>query len=75
MPNASSLKLNSSPMSVSVSLTTPLSSTSGISRLSMNVSATAPITTPQMLPSPPRIIIASMKIENPNWNWFALTLL
>ena len=35
---------------------------------------TAPSTTPQMLPSPPRMTIARMKIEKPNWNWSALTV-
>ena len=39
----------------------------------MNDSATAPITTPQMLPRPPRMIMARMKIEKPNWNWLAFT--
>ncbi len=52
----------------------PWSSTSGIRRLFTNASATAPSTTPQMLPRPPRITIARMKIEKPNWNEFALTL-
>ena len=27
-----------------------------------------------MLPSPPRMTIASTKIENENWNWSALTV-
>jgi len=36
-----------------------------------NDSSTAPMTTPQMLPSPPRITIESTKIETPNWNWLA----
>ncbi len=40
----------------------------------MNDSATAPRTTPQIEPSPPRMTIARMKIENENWNWSALTV-
>ncbi len=35
----------------------------------------APNTTPQMLPMPPRMTIASTKIENENANWSALTVL
>ena len=70
MPNESWVRSKSSPIVCG----TPLS-TSGISRLLMNDSAIAPITTPQMLPRPPRITIASTKIENANWNWSALTVL
>ena len=62
------LKLKSSPRSFSRSPTKPWSSTSGIRRWFTNDSATAPITTPQMLPRPPRMTIARMKIEKPNWN-------
>ena len=40
----------------------------------MNDSAIAPTTTPQIEPRPPRITIASTKIENENWNWSALTV-
>ena len=50
IPKATSLKVKLSPRSFLRSLTTPWSSTSGIRRLFTNVSATAPITTPQMLP-------------------------
>src|SRR3982751_3475434 len=42
---------------------------------SMKVSASAPITTPQTLPSPPRMIIDKTRIENENWNWFELIAL
>ena len=69
------MKLKSSPRPSLRSFTTPWSSTSGISRVFMKASATAPSTTPQMLPRPPRMTIARMKIEKPNWNWLALTLL
>ena len=41
----------------------------------MNDSASAPSTTPQIEPRPPRMIMARMKIENENWNWSALTVL
>ena len=41
----------------------------------MNDSAMRPTTTPQIDPRPPRMIIASTKIENENWNWSALTVL
>ena len=37
-------------------------------------STIAPTTTPQMLPRPPRMTIASTKIENENSNWSALTV-
>ena len=47
--------------------------TSGMSRVLMNDSASAPTTTPQIDPRPPRMIIASTKIENENSNWSALT--
>ncbi len=36
---------------------------------------TAPSTTPQIEPRPPRMTIARTKIENENWNWSALTVL
>jgi hypothetical protein len=41
----------------------------------MNESRIAPRTTPQIDPSPPRMIIASTKIENENSNWSAFTVL
>ena len=37
-------------------------------------SVIAPSTTPQMLPRPPRMIMASTRIEKENWNWSALTV-
>ncbi len=40
----------------------------------MKVSTIAPSTTPSIDPSPPRITIARMKIENENWNWSAFTV-
>ena len=40
----------------------------------MNDSTIAPSTTPQIDPSPPRMTIASTKIENANWNWSAFTV-
>ena len=49
-------------------------STSGIRYVFANDRMTAPSTTPQMLPSPPRMTIASTKIENANWNWSELTM-
>src|SRR5215211_1347217 len=49
-------------------------STSGMRFVLMNDSAMAPNTTPQMLPRPPRMTIASTKIENANSNWSALTV-
>jgi hypothetical protein len=48
--------------------------TSGIRFVLINDSARAPTTTPQMLPRPPRMTIASTKIENENSNWSALTV-
>ncbi len=41
----------------------------------MTDSTIAPTTTPQIEPRPPRITMASTKIENENWNWSALTVL
>ena len=41
----------------------------------MNDSTIAPSITPSIEPSPPRITMASTKIENENWNWSALTVL
>ena len=51
---------------------TPLN-TSGMKYVLMNDSSTAPSTTPQIEPRPPRMIIASTKIEKPNLNWSACT--
>ena len=70
MPNPSCVRSKSSPILPGTSL-----STSGISRELMNDSAIAPTTTPQIEPRPPRMIIASTKIENENSNWSALTVL
>ena len=39
-----------------------------------NDSTTAPRTTPQMLPIPPRMTMARTKIENENWNWSEFTV-
>jgi hypothetical protein len=70
IPKPRSDRLKSSP-----SLPGTLLSTSGIRRLLMNDSTIAPSTTPQIDPRPPRMIIASTKIENENANWSALTVL
>ena len=69
IPKLRSAKLKSSP---SLPWMLMLSSVFGMNLRSMYVSRTAPSTEPQMLPRPPRMIIASTKIENENWNWFAL---
>ena len=73
-PNETCWKLKSSPRSVNTPRTASPSSTSGIRRVFTNDSTTAPMTTPQMLPRPPRMTMARMKIEKPNWNWLAFTL-
>ncbi len=39
----------------------------------MNDSMIAPSATPQIEPRPPRMIIARMKIEKPNWKLLAFT--
>ena len=39
----------------------------------MKDSITAPSTTPQIEPRPPRMIMASTKMEKPNWKLFAFT--
>ena len=70
MPKPSWVRSKSSPTLLGTSL-----STSGIRRVLMNDSASAPSTTPQIEPRPPRMIIASTKIENENSNWSALTVL
>ena len=70
MPKPSSVRSKSSPSL----LGTPFS-TSGIRFVLMNESTTAPSTTPQIDPRPPRMIMASTKIENENSNWSAFTVL
>ena len=69
MPKLSSVRSKSRPTFDGSSL-----STSGIRYVFANDSTTAPRTTPQMFPRPPRMIIASTKIENENWNWSAFTV-
>src|SRR3954454_3856781 len=70
IPKPSWVRSKSSP-----SLLGTVLSTSGIRRVLMNDRVTAPTTTPQMLPRPPRMIIARTKIENENWTWSAFTVL
>ena len=70
MPKPSWVRSKSSPTFDGTVL-----NTSGMSRVLMNDSASAPTTTPQIDPRPPRMIIASTKIENENSNWSALTTL
>ena len=68
IPKLSCVRSKSSPRSRGIEL-----KTSGMKYELMNDSITAPTTTPQIDPSPPRMIIASTKIEKPNWKLFAFT--